>query len=135
MAAALVTIAGWSCAHTPRHPPSKAASLTPVAAITSSLHAIASAQERYYADHGTYSIDIEALQQYPGCTIRPGVTITIHTASAQGWAASGTHPGFPDRSCVQMYSEQGAIPVPLTHRDARRADEQPGGVVCDAPPP
>jgi len=135
VAAGLVTIAGWSCAQTGQHPPPNDTPLTPIEAIRTSLHAVASAQERYYADHGTYSTDLDALQQYPGCNIRPSVTITIHTASAQGWAASGTHPGFPDRSCVQMYSEKGTIPVPLTHRDARRADEHPGGVVCDAPPP
>ena len=130
----LVVMAGINCARAGRQPPISQ-ELRPVDAVRSSLRAIASAEERYFADHGTYTTDVSALLEYPGCDVRQDVTITIHTATEQGWAASGTHPGFPDRSCVQWVSRPGAIPVPVTRQDGRRGDERPGGVVCDAPPP
>jgi hypothetical protein len=97
------------------------------------LHAIATAEEKYFRDHGTYTQDVATLRRYPDCTIQPGVEVTVHDASAHGWAASGTHAGFPARSCVQWYAKPGQIPVPVTRRDRRRADEVPGGVVCDSP--
>jgi hypothetical protein len=131
----LVSLAGVNCAPPARQAPAAEEPVRPIEAVRSSLHAIASAEERYYSDHGTYTTDVAALLEYPGCDIKPAVSITIHTASADGWAASGTHPGFPGRSCVQWVSRPGAIPVPVTRQDGRRGDELPGGVVCDAPPP
>ena len=111
--------------------PSSGPTLTPVGAVTSSLRAVAAAQEKHYSDHGSYSTDLAALRRYPGCVIQPGVTITIHEGGAWGWAASGFHPGFPDRSCVQWVSRPGGVPVPLTTFEKRRGDALPGGVVCD----
>jgi hypothetical protein len=116
-----------ACASPPTPP------LTPVGAVTSSLRAVAAAQEKYYTDHGTYSTDLQALQRYPGCVIQPRVTITFHEASTRGWAASGFHPAFPDRSCVQWVSRPDGVPVPHTLLEKRPADEKPGGVLCDAP--
>jgi hypothetical protein len=106
--------------------------LTPVGAVTSSLRAVAAAQEKHYTDHGTYSSDLQALRRYPGCVIQPQVRITFHEASKRGWAASGFHPMFPERSCVQWVSRPDGVPVPQTLLEKRRADEKPGGVVCDA---
>ncbi len=106
----------------------------PIGAVRTSLRAVASAQERYWRDHGTYATGVAELMRYPGCRVQPGVTITIHAATAKGWAASGTHPGLADRSCVQWVSEPGGVPVPITQHDGRRGDEEPGGVVCDAEP-
>lgn len=106
--------------------------LTPVAAVTSSLRAVAAAQEQYYSDHRSYTTDLAALRQYPGCVIQPGVTITVHAAGPRGWAASGFHPEFPGRSCVQWVSAPDGVPVPETALQHRRGDFVPGGVVCDA---
>ena len=107
--------------------------LTPVEAVTSSLRAVASAQEAHYADHRTYTTDLDVLRTYPGCRIHSNVTITIHSGTAEGWAASGFHARFADRSCVQWVSRPGAVPVPRTLRDSLGGDARPGGVVCDAP--
>jgi len=122
-----MTLLLFACTAAPLQP------LTPVGAVTSSLRAVAAAQERYYTDHGTYSADLKALERYPGCVIQPRVTITFHEAGTRGWAASGFHPAFPDRSCVQWVSRPDSVPVPRTLLEQRRADEKPGGVVCDAP--
>ena len=121
----LGTLVGAACAR--GAPP-----LTPVEAVTSSLRAVASAQEAYYADHGTYTADLDALRRYPGCHIQLDVTITIHEGTSRGWAASGFHPQFPERSCVQWVSRPGGASVPLTRRESRRGDALPGGVVCDS---
>ena len=94
--------------------------------------AVAVAEEKYYADHASYTTDLTALQQYFGCVIQPGVTITVHDAGPRGWAASGFHPGFPDRSCVQWVSAPDGVAVPETALEHRRGDSLPGGVVCDA---
>jgi hypothetical protein len=107
--------------------------LSPVAAVTSSLHAVATAEEKYYTEHGTYTTEVGALRRYPGCSVQPGVTITIHEANADGWAASGFHPGFASRSCVQWFSLPGAVAVPVTALERLRGDSIPGGVVCDPP--
>jgi hypothetical protein len=121
----LALVAG--CVRSPEPP------LTPVGAVTTSLRAVASAQGKYYTEHGTYTTDLGALRRYPGCRIQPDVTITIHAANADGWAASGFHPGFANRSCVQWFSRPGAVPVPVTALERRRGDSLPGGVVCDPP--
>jgi hypothetical protein len=107
--------------------------LPPINAVTSSLRAVATAQEKYYADHRSYTTDVAALRQYPGCPLQPGVTITVHAAGPRGWAASGFHPGFPGRSCVQWVSAPDGVPVPETALEHRRGDSLPGAVVCDAP--
>lgn len=118
--------AGAGCAR------SSGAPLTPVGAVTSSLRAVAAAQEQYYSEHRSYTTDLAALRRYPGCVIQPGVTITVHAAGARGWAASGFHPEFPGRSCVQWVSAPDGVPVPETTLEHRRGDALPGGVVCDA---
>jgi hypothetical protein len=108
-----------------------APTLTPVEAVTSSLRAVAAAQHKHYSEHGSYSTDLATLRRYPGCVIQSGVRITIQEGSPRGWAASGFHPDFPDRSCVQWVSRPGGVPVPITAREKRRGDALPGGVVCD----
>ena len=121
-----LTFLSGGCAH------SSTPSFTPAGAVTTSLRAVAVAEEKYYADHASYTTDLTALQQYFGCVIQPGVTITVHDAGPRGWAASGFHPGFPDRSCVQWVSAPDGVAVPETALEHRRGDSLPGGVVCDA---
>jgi len=122
---ALSLLTGTACARAA--PP-----LTPVDAVTSSLRAVATAQEAFFQDHHTYTTDLDALLRYPGCRVHRGVRITIHEAAADGWAASGSHRNAPDRSCVQWVSRPGGVAVPVTRREGRRADALPGGVVCDS---
>jgi len=57
----------------------------------------------------------------------------MHEAGESGWSASGFHPRFPNRSCVLWVSRPDGVPVPHTQLEKRGADENPGGVVCDAP--
>lgn len=105
----------------------------PREAIASSLEALMRAELEYSLDHHTFTADLQTLRAYPHFRIEPGVQVTIHQAGPLGWAASGSHPRFPERDCVQWWAPQGGIVVPLTRRDRRRGDEQQmGRAVCDA---
>lgn len=59
------------------------------AALRSDIRNMATAQEAYMYDYGTYTSNIAALNGF-----RPtsGVTFTFGTASAAGWSATVTHP-------------------------------------------
>ena len=62
------------------------------ASMKSDLHNLATAQEAYLFEKGSYTTDQAAL----GYSASPGVTVDITTATAYGWAAKATHPtAFP----------------------------------------
>ena len=105
----------------------------PVNSVRASLRAVASMQNVYYQEHGTFSADIEVLKQIPGCKIAEGVTVTIVYASENGFGMEATHPEYEGRSCVQWYGEPGVVPVVATKKEGKRGDESPGRVVCDDP--
>ena|SRR6185312_2412218 len=63
-----------------------------VTAIKSDLRNLATAEEAYLFDYGSYSSDISVLN----FTTSPGVVLTITGATGSGWAATATHPAsFP----------------------------------------
>lgn len=109
----------------------------PIALVRSSLRAVATAQEAYWEDHGTYTTDLSVLRQVmeeiESCEILEGVTVRIAEASENGWAMEATHPDYPERSCVQWYGRPGAVGPIATAREGKRGDESPGRVVCDTP--
>ena len=86
-----------------------------LAATKSDLKNLASQQEIYFADHGTYSYDPDAL----GFVTSPGVETTI-VASVTGWAARAHHVATPERSCAIYVGDaadflQGLGPVAASH--------------------
>jgi hypothetical protein len=109
----------------------------PIALARSSLRAVATAQEAYWEDHGTYTTDLavlkEVMEGLESCQIQEGVTVRIAEASENGWAMEATHPDYPGRSCVQWYGRPGAVGPIATAREGVRGDESPGRVVCDTP--
>ncbi|MCC6318160.1 MAG: prepilin-type N-terminal cleavage/methylation domain-containing protein [Gemmatimonadaceae bacterium] len=63
------------------------------AALRSDLRNMATAQEAYLYDYGTYTTSVAALNAFKPS---PGVTFTFGAATAGGWSASVTHPqAFP----------------------------------------
>ncbi len=78
-------------------------SLRYVAAMRSDLRILASQQEIYFADHGEYSTDLEAL----GFVGSEGVSLDV-SVRGDGWIASATHPlREDDRHCGIYGGEPG----------------------------
>jgi prepilin-type N-terminal cleavage/methylation domain-containing protein len=75
-----------------------------LAAIKSDLRNLATAEEAYFYQTGTYTSNLSALNMTPS----PGVTFTFATVNGGGWAASGTHPqAFPITCALFM----GGVPA------------------------
>jgi hypothetical protein len=117
--------------------PTAEAQAEPIALVRSSLRAVATAQEAYWEEHGTYTTDLSLLGQVmdriESCEIQEGVTVRVAQASENGWAMEATHPDYPERSCVQWLGRPGAVEPIATAREGVRGDESPGRVVCDTP--
>ena len=63
-----------------------------VTAIKSDLRNLATAEEAYLFDNGSYTTDATSLN----FTTSPGVVLTITAATGSGWSATATHPAsFP----------------------------------------
>lgn len=75
------------------------------ASLKSDLHNLATAEEAYMFDNGTYSNDKIALSY----STSPGVTITIVTANSSGWAATATHPASYPLTCALFVGQIGAL--------------------------
>ena len=58
-----------------------------VAAMTSDLHNMATAEESYNAENKTYTTSLTAMNFVPS----PSVTATVTDATPTGWAANVTH--------------------------------------------
>lgn len=66
------------------------------AALRSDLRNLATAQESYIYEKGAYAAD-PAMLSY---STSPGVTITIGSATPQGWTAKATHPSSFPLTCA-----------------------------------
>jgi prepilin-type N-terminal cleavage/methylation domain-containing protein len=79
------------------------------AALKSDLHNLATAQEAYLFETGTYTTDKTLLQ----FNSSPGVTVDIITASGMGWAAVATHPASFPLTCA-LFNGGVTPPAPAT---------------------
>jgi type IV pilus assembly protein PilA len=70
-----------------------------VAKVKSDLRQLATAEEGYYYGTGQYTTDLSLL----GLAASPGVTLTIVSATASGWSATGTAVGANPTSCALFY--------------------------------
>ena len=73
------------------------------AALRSDLRNLATAEEGYYYDNGTYTSNISAMN----VNLTNGVTVTFGTANGSGWSAVVTHPlAYP----IQCGMFMGGVP-------------------------
>jgi type IV pilus assembly protein PilA len=69
------------------------------ASLKSDLRNLATAQEAYFYQSGTYTLSLTALNFVPS----PGVIITFGVATGLGWSAEVTHPmAFPIKCALFM---------------------------------
>lgn len=66
------------------------------------LRKLAKSEEKYLALNGRYTTDETKLETF---TWDPGVTITVVSATDQGWAARASFVLFPGKSCVMWRGE------------------------------
>ncbi len=66
------------------------------ATLKSDLKNLASAQEAYMYEIGTYATDISTLNLAGS----PGVVISVAAASGSGWSAKATHPASTPLTCA-----------------------------------
>jgi prepilin-type N-terminal cleavage/methylation domain-containing protein len=91
-----------------------------VAAVTSDLKNLATAQELYLSEQHTYATALTDLTEY---RVSDNVLVTINESSGTGWAATGTHSGLAGDQCGIFYgSASAANAVPAT---------SPGSVICN----
>jgi len=69
------------------------------AALKSDLRNLATAEEGYLFEAGSYTIDKVPLKY----SASPGVTVDIVMASASGWSAMATHPSSFPLTCAVFY--------------------------------
>ena len=69
------------------------------ATIKVDLHNLATAEESYYYENGTYSSDTTALKMQ----LSPGVVLSIPTADKSGWSAQGLHVSTGVYQCAVFY--------------------------------
>lgn len=101
-----------------------------VAQLQAQLRNLVAAQERYYADHGTYTTDAVALGVYkPGQ--RDSVVAQVIFAGGRGWTGTASHLGLRGKSCVIFIGRAAELPkMPETLADGRVPDRE-GAAVCD----
>ena len=105
------------------------------AAITetkSALRNLITAQEKYWADHGSYTTDGKGLGIYPNDRAKPLVQVIL--AGGRGWTAMATHPLLKGKSCVVYVGIVREIGwgLPETSADHVKAAQE-GMPVCDVP--
>ena len=91
-----------------------------VAAMRSDLEELASLQEAYHADHGSYATSLDEV----GFTPSAGVAIMLGESGANGWAASATHADWDDVKCAYSGGTMMAD-------NSTAAATDSGGVVCN----
>jgi hypothetical protein len=95
------------------------------------LRMLATAQQAYYAEHRTFTVDVNALRMMPGMALSPTVQLAIWTASPDGWAMESRHPMLPGQSCVYYMGKPGTIPEVLTLEKRLPGSARSGRVTCD----
>lgn len=94
--------------------------------IRRSLRRLATVEETFYAENGTYTEDYERLRFQP-----EGQTeVRFLWLTREGWAATGVHPALPGRDCVIWVGRVNAPPTSLKYVRSGRE----GVPACDVAP-
>lgn len=104
-----------------------------IAEMKSALRNLVVAEEKYWADHGTYTTDASALGLYPAPKgTRPAFSPQVIFAGSRGWSGIVVHRRM-SKSCVIYVGSPDELPfIPRTERDRLVASNQ-GEPVCERP--
>jgi len=109
-------------------------SLHAISAMRASLRMLVTAEEGYWAKHGTYTTEMITL----GFGSRRGpddAPPQVLFAGSRSWTAMATHPALRGLTCVMYVGDASEMPVklPVTRHDQRVAEEE-GAPTCDVLP-
>lgn len=100
----------------------------PTAPMKSRLRNLVTAQERYFASHGTYTTDVAALGLFPA---QDSIWVQVVHAGGRSWSGRAVHRARRGKSCVIYVGYISDFPSPpVTQADSVRAANE-GEPVCD----
>jgi hypothetical protein len=105
----------------------------PEAQLKSHLRNLVTAQEGFWADHGTYTTDVAQLNLFQRKrSSTDSVWVQVLFAGGRSWSGRALYLGKqPGKSCVIYVGAQSDFPSPpVSERDSVRATEE-GSPVCD----
>ena len=76
-----------------------------LAAVKSDLKNLSTAEESFFYEHRSYTTDLDSLKAVSS----HGVVLTVTTATANGWAATGYHPNSYPHTCALFYGSVTAV--------------------------
>lgn len=107
-----------------------------LAQLKTRLRNLVTAQEKYWADHGTYTTDVAALGVFrrpkPG-EPRDSIWVQVIQAGGRSWTGRAVHVGDRVKSCVIYVGLLKDFPSPPTTDGSAKPAEKEGDPVCDAP--
>ena len=76
-----------------------------LASVKSDLKNLSTAEESFFYEHRSYTTDLDSLKAVSS----HGVVLTVVTATANGWAATGYHPSSYPHTCALFYGSVTAV--------------------------
>lgn len=103
-------------------------------AVRGRLLLLVESQEAHFADYGSYTKDLAALQLSGKGKARSPVVLVVTQASRRAWRATAWHSAHPNKTCVIFVGNFSDLPIAATKSDGRQPTaEQQGRPVCDEP--
>jgi hypothetical protein len=96
------------------------------------MRLLVTAQEGFYANHGTYTTDIAALHLLkPSNAEAPRVWFRVVHAGGRSWIGDVAAPGEPPKNCVAFVGELADFPSVLVTAAKKLKPTEEGEPVCD----
>jgi hypothetical protein len=105
---------------------------SPDALLTARLRNLVMAQEKFWADHGTYTTDVSQLGMFgPKVPPADSVWVQVLFAGGRSWSGRALHFGKLRKSCVVYVGALSDLPSPpVSEVDSVRAKAE-GSPACD----
>ncbi len=96
------------------------------------LRNLVTAQEKYWADHGTYTTDVSALGFYrPHAAATDSIWVQVVQAGGRSWWGRAAHHAQRGRSCVVYIGLMEDFTAPPTTDTAKVRAQNEGDPICD----
>jgi hypothetical protein len=131
---AVVSFLGVALATSVRAPASVGRTVagSPDVLLKTQLRILVTAQEKFWADHGTYTTDVSQLGMFGTKAALPdSVWIEVLFAGGRSWSGRALYRGIRHKSCVVYIGALSDFPSPpVSEADSVRANAE-GSPVCD----
>ena len=131
---AVTTVLGLALLAIARPPASAGGAMTgsPDAQLKAQLRNLVTAEEKFWAEHGTYTTDVSQLGMFRAkSTSTDSTWAQVLYAGGRSWSGRALYRGKLGRSCAIYVGALSDFPSPpVTEADSLRATEE-GAPVCD----